>query len=280
MARLLEGDSPVMISRLGHTEAKALVGWMVRRREGRFLGSVRWLSGYGYRWWWTSELRAELANSSGFFPNDDRSIQRLCEIYARDVRAIDVLGSWLALERVVSPLLERATTVPLADLEPFWFRRPWTRVLVGKKVLVVHPFAATIRKQYALRRLLFSNPEVLPDFELEVLPAVQALGGTADGFESWFDALGFMCDEVSERDFDVAIIGAGAFGLPLAAHVKRLGRKAVHLGGATQLLFGIRGARWEDRPSYNALMNMHWTRPSSAETPATHSAVDGGRSYW
>jgi hypothetical protein len=34
-------------------------------------------------------------------------------------------------------------------------------------------------------------------------------------------------------------------GLPLAAAIKAMGRPALHLGGALQLLFGIRGRRWE-----------------------------------
>ena len=45
-----------------------------------------------------------------------------------------------------------------------------------------------------------------------------------------------MEDGIAEIDFEVALIGCGAYGLPLAAHVKRLGKKAVHLGGATQNL--------------------------------------------
>jgi hypothetical protein len=35
----------------------------------------------------------------------------------------------------------------------------------------------------------------------------------------------------------------------------------VHLGGATQRLFGIRGKRWDERPFFQNLYNEHWTRP-------------------
>lgn len=42
-------------------------------------------------------------------------------------------------------------------------------------------------------------------------------------------------------DYDICLIGCGAYGFPLAAHAKRKGKKAVHLGGALQLLFGIKG---------------------------------------
>lgn len=42
-------------------------------------------------------------------------------------------------------------------------------------------------------------------------------------------------------NFDTAIIGCGAYGMPLAAQIKNAGRQAIHLGGAVQLLFGIKG---------------------------------------
>ena len=50
--------------------------------------------------------------------------------------------------------------------------------LRGKKVLVIHPFAETIQHQYEQKRtLLFKNPDVLPEFQLETIKAVQSLGG-------------------------------------------------------------------------------------------------------
>jgi hypothetical protein len=80
-------------------------------------------------------------------------------------------------------------------------------------------------------------------------------------------------------EFDVAIIGCGAYGFPLAAHVKHLGKKAVHLGGATQVLFGIKGKRWLERDAVSQLINEHWVFPSEDETPAQFKNVEGG-CYW
>lgn len=83
---------------------------------------------------------------------------------------------------------------------------------------MVHPFADTIRSQYARREQLFQNPDVLPEFaSLRVVKAVQGLGGQETGYHSWFDALAAMEEEIAKEPFDVAVIGAGAYGLPLAA---------------------------------------------------------------
>jgi hypothetical protein len=145
--------------------------------------------------------------------------------------------------------------------------------------LVVHPFAESIRRQYARRERLFADPSVLPDFQLKTLQAVQSIGGQSRGFADWFEALDWMEQQMAAEDFDVAIIGAGAYGLPLAAHAKRLGRKAVHLGGATQILFGIRGRRWDEHPFISQLYNPFWVRPLPEETPPNYTDVESG-CYW
>lgn len=74
--------------------------------------------------------------------------------------------------------------VQLESLYPFFSPHPWTKVLEGKKILVVHPFKETILKQYRdNRRRLFKNPDTLPDFELDVVQAVQTY---SRGEESFF----------------------------------------------------------------------------------------------
>ena len=144
-----------------------------------------------------------------------------------------------------------------------------------KKVLVIHPFKKSILQQYEKRRLLFSNPRMLPDFDLKIIQAVQSIGGQTSEYKDWFEALESMKRKISETDFDIALIGAGAYGFPLAAHVKRIGKKAVHLGGILQMLFGIYGNRWKESP----LINEHWIRPSQEETPAAAEKVENS-TYW
>ena len=59
-----------------------------------------------------------------------------------------------------------------------------------------------------------------------------------------------MKSEIDKCDYDVCLIGCGAYGFPLAAHVKHKGKQAIHLGGTLQLLFGIKGNRWFDPNSF------------------------------
>jgi hypothetical protein len=148
---------------------------------------------------------------------------------------------------------------------------------------VVHPFASTIEKQYLKRDLIFKD-NLLPAFELQTIQAVQSIAGNPTQFRDWFAALDFMKIEIDKHDYDICLIGCGAYGFHLAAHIKRQGKKAVHLGGSLQLLFGIRGKRWEDssyNPNYNftALMNEHWVKPGKEEKPEGASNVEGA-CYW
>ena len=276
----LSSDKPSMIARLGSNELQCMtnyIGVKGAKEHGRLTGYVR---NQSPPWWWNKSGFAQMEACAGFFPANEASVERFCELMISSLPSVDILGSWLKEESFFSPELAGAKKVMLEDLEPFFSMSPWTVALEGKKVLVVHPFSRTIIEQYKNRRLIFDNG-LLPDFELLVIPAVQTIGGGGGLFRDWFSALDFMKSAIDKVDFDVCILGCGAYGFPLAAHVKKMGKKAIHLGGATQLLFGIVGRRWENYIiyPYANLFNEYWRRPSATETPDAASRVEGG-CYW
>lgn len=222
--------------------------------------------------------------NAGFFPATDTQLDRFATVFLDAVRHTDVMAIWYNPNehRIIERYCPEASLIELGCLEAMRFEEPWSEALAGRTVLVVHPFARSIAAQYRNnRRLLFANPLVLPDFELKTLRAVQTIAGNTDGFSDWFTALEHMKNRIAEEQFDVAIIGAGAYGLPLAAFVKSLGQQAIHMGGATQILFGVKGRRWETeyRESLGTLINKHWVRPLPEETPEHANLVEGG-SYW
>ncbi len=220
--------------------------------------------------------------NAGVFPAGKKMLLRFGEISEQAARKVDLLGRWRSpgqdylVEQICDPHMLMTT---LENLEPWYSHTPWTEALKGKKVLVIHPFKETIEKQYEKREKLFEDPRILPEFELTVLRAVQTIAGQQDErFGDWEEALNYMFDQAMKIDFDVAIIGCGAYGMPLAAKLKDAGKTAVHLGGATQLLFGIKGARW-DRYRAADFYNEHWVRPSEQERPKDASKIEGG-CYW
>ncbi len=277
--RILAED-PCLVCRFGTSELNATLRYFEKSQPGgRWVKMAQYVRGDIGPYWWDAKTYRSMSRNAGFFPANDRTLARYSQQLLADVQQVDVLGSWLPQEVRLKHLLAHADLVPLGDLNPFAHEQPWSEALTGKKVLVVHPFSESIEKQYARHELLFADPRVLPPFTLKTLKAVQSIAHTEVGFKDWFEALDWMCGEIEAIDFDVALIGAGAYGLPLAAFVKRMGKKSVHLGGATQILFGIRGKRWDDIPSISRLYNEHWTRPLPSEIPNNASQVEAG-CYW
>ena len=91
----------------------------------------------------------------------------------------------------------------------------------------------------------------------------------------WFEALEDLKSRMEKIDYEIALVGAGAWSLPLVAHAKAMGKKGMHLGGSLQLMFGIKGGRFDN----NRICNPRWTRPLPQESPANHRLMEGG-AYW
>lgn len=230
-------------------------------------------------------MMKSLCSNAGFFPYN---LKLGIDYYNRmllDMPEIDVLASYIYEEKHVKQFLTSIKRRVNLDgfYAPFMWKNPWTRAFKGKRVLVVHPFVESIRHQYENNRTkIWADPDVLPEFkELLTVKAVQSIADSKDQpFKNWFVALKYMEDEISKLDFDVAIIGCGAYGMCLAAHVKRMGKTAIHLAGWTQMLFGVYGNRWiKDQPEYSKFINKYWIRPSENERPKGAEKVENG-CYW
>ena len=279
----LLSPEPCMLSRFGAVEIGCVVNYLGIYHQKRKI--IKYIKGEAFPWWWEEETMYPMRNNAGFFSATPELLKRFSEMMIEDMPLIDILASWRFEEEYFSKELQNAYKIDFEPYNPFWSDVPWTAALENKKVLVVHPFAETIQKQYLRKELIHKDPRVLPTFDLQTIKAIQTIGNQGDGrFETWFDALEFMKSEIDKRDYDVCLLGCGAYGMPLAAHVKRSGKKAVHLGGSLQLLFGIRGARWENSNynatyNYSKLMNEFWVKPSATETPSKAQQVEEG-CYW
>lgn len=243
-----------------------------------------------------AEAVQKLCMLSGFFPEDVVLGEKFVDRMLEDCGQMDLVAEWRRyMEDYIYVKYQPDTRLTqLLRLEPWNMYqyprskiKPWSAALKGKKVLVVHPFENSIRKQYEENRKhiferIYDAEDILPEFELITLKAVQTLAGENDDrFRTWFDALNWMEEQCGQIDFDVAIIGCGAYGFPLAAAIKRMGKIAIHLGGATQIMFGIIGSRWENEylRFYHDVVNEHWVRPQETEKIAHANAVESA-CYW
>jgi hypothetical protein len=275
----IAGNQPGMLTRFGSTELTALLNYHdLNMIEAKWTAPFDFMLGktFGYKQWDPKSVR-NMQVLSGFYPSNESTLTRFSvEMFKNVIPEIDVLFSiWPDMEWHIRAHLQNKI---ICEYDILNFNSPdiWTAALRDKKVLVVHPFEASIRHQYAKRDSLFKTANVLPRFTLLTLKAVQSVGDSKTEFADWFQALDWMNSQIDSIDFDVALIAAGAYGMPLAAHVKKKGKVAIHVGGALQLLFGIKGARWDDRKD---LYNEHWIRPLPCDVPAGSEKVENG-CYW
>ncbi|MEA3213371.1 MAG: hypothetical protein QOE70_6428 [Chthoniobacter sp.] len=270
--RLIEAGKPAAIGKIGSSECWTLA-WHLQLK--RF---------YKYTWVPPSFGELDLAEQSGVFPNSPEMFHQFAEAYLDQLPHLDLCAVWFnpGEAQILGRLCPQTRRIALKALDPFFFSQPWSSALKGKKVVVIHPFEETIRRQYTRRNEIWTGSgTVLPDFELRTIRA--PYGFSTNDFPNWLAMLRWLENELERcRDtegFDVALIGCGAAGIPLAVRARELGGIGIHLGGSLQLLFGIRGKRWDVRPEYQPFFNDAWSRASAGETPKEAIKVDQG-GYW
>lgn len=269
LKELVLRDKPFVAARYGGTETKTMADVMYTMAGGK-LGGL------------SQKTADRIKRYSGFFPADKELLKKFTDLYLDCGPHLDMLGVWniQLMSYLADNSAVNATLSELRMFEPYYFDEPWTKALEGKRVIVVHPFSETIKEQYSKRELLFENKDILPEFELRTVKAVQTLAGeTDDRFKDWFEALNYMYAECMSEDFDIALLGCGAYGMPLAVRLKQAGKQAVHIGGSLQLLFGIKGARWDNHEIISKLYNDSWVRPYDRDKVKQSQSVEGN-CYW
>lgn len=275
----LEEGKPFMLGRFGETELRVMMYGLMNRFPVYNLWKQRKILHEDCMNW---------CDGAGFFPRRVNLMPRFANVFVEACQSVDILAVWYNLyEDYVSDTFARQAEIcRFQSLNSFFeypLEHPWTEALEGKKVLVISPFAETIRKQYQIREKLWRNPGVLPQFELQTMKAVESprILGRSNGFKDWFDALEWLYQQTLKKDYDVAILGCGAYGFPLAAKIKESGHMAIQLCGQTQIWFGIKGKRWEEQcaEQMTQFANEYWTRPDSTEIPKNSRFVERG-CYW
>lgn len=280
LCQAITNKTPLMMGRYGNVECESIRDVLLY--EKGILKSLQ-------------NIYTTLCKNAGFFPKNLSSteeqynaLKQFSDIMLKATSNCDILGTWsggLAFEKYFIDHFAKKDIV-LTDIGFFGPQieapTPFSYAFKDTTLLVIHPFSQTIQSQYKNYDKLFTNTKVLPHFHLKTFKAVQTINEEKDSrFTDWFEALDWMTEEIGKIDFDIALIGCGAYGFPLASNIKNMGKIAIHCGGATQLFFGIKGKRWETGHSElaNQLFNEFWVRPNSEETIKNTSNIEGG-CYW
>jgi len=247
-------SSPSAIAKIGLTELKCLQIYNYRNTEENWLTMKK----TGGRYF------------GGIFPDNKTSFNDFSEIYSHSLSSLNLLAV-LYNTGEADMINKYASSAQLINgmsfIEPFYFSQPWSAALEGKTVLVVHPFESSIKHQYTNRKKLWENDSVLPDFKLKTLKVPQNAGVEKPKYPDWKSTLAHLSEKISEIDFDVALIGAGAWSIPLAVVARKAGKIGIHLGGGLQILFGIKGRRWDDHKIISSFYNRYWINILDEDKP-------------
>lgn len=243
-------------------------------------------------------LRQQLELHAGVFPSTEESVAEWIRVYKAALNMIDtepIVAGWYAPLRLAEESLLKQHCfsemfIPLRSLEPYYVSPMlrWTSLLEGKKVAVVSSFAKTIASQVERREdiwgvhadtLLPKTTEWIP-IQTGYAPALaQGRASWPEGINTWQDAVTYVRKRVIESGASICIIGCGGLGMILGAELKRRGLQCIVLGGATQVLFGIKGRRWATHDIISKFWTDAWVWPSLEETPLGSSKIEGG-CYW
>jgi hypothetical protein len=174
--------------------------------------------------------------------------------------------------------------IQLRDIEPYYTEpvRQWTRLLAGVNVCAVSPFYKSVSAGYRARDTIWANG-LLPEFgTFSVVRSYFApsIGGKT---HSWMagieEAVDYMETEVLKTGAKVVLIGCGGLGMILGARLKKKGLICIVMGGALQVLFGIKGRRWAHHGIISEFWNEHWIEARPEEIPPGAMLIEGG-CYW
>ena len=232
-----------------------------------------------------------LERNAGIFPVAVHSIfYRWQKESIEATKSADILatGWYEPLKEAEALILEKwnvkALQIPLRTLEPYYVepQEQWTKLLEGHSVAVVTSFTETAKKQVSKGLAIWGSHGVLPPGTVDwhwiqtgyPRSIAQGQNEWPDGIHSWSQAAEYVVGKVMKSGARFALIG-----MPIAKMLKDRGVIAIVMGGAIQVLFGIKGRRWEKHPVISSFWNDAWVWPSKEETPGGAMAIEGG-CYW
>lgn len=232
---------------------------------------------------------------SGVFPLAAMDIETFVAFYATHLRHLDSLGVMRDLTVLEDAVLWHyalpARPIRFQDQEPDRSTpaddaRCYLPAFAGKRLLLVAPFAHLLR-QRATRETFEAvwSRTGKRWFEPASVDSLEFPYGFEPGTHARYGSAIALYDELvaemDRREFDVALIAAGALGIPLASAAKARGHIGISLGGHLQVLFGVLGQRWRDAPEWHArYINDAWLDMPRAYRPAEYETVCDNGCYW
>lgn len=265
----IKNNKPFMMARVGNTEL-----WVVKEYLQKQKGLID-----DYNEFWVDYL----LNTSGFFTKKDvkDDIDRFAIKHIDAIKNCDFNlcygNSELAdgLKMTLDNLQKKSYNFDW-ELLTNPFNNSWFKLLNNKKVLVISPYSKSIEKQYKNIRKIYNYD--YPDFELITYQSYETQLDNDLGYESYFEVLDKMIDDISKIDFDISFVCCGAYGYILSSYIKNMGKSSIELCSYLPNWFGIKIKRYCTKLSVNKYWNENWIFP--IENPIKKSEKIEESCYW
>jgi hypothetical protein len=150
----------------------------------------------------------------------------------------------------------------------------------NKKILVISSFSELIKQQYNSGNV----------YKLGIdFPTVKGVDGVTTPYcfynngphTDYFETLESIFEEVKQKDFDIALLGCGAYGHMLTHKIySELSKDAIYIGGCITNLFGILSKREKPRMINDVKINEYWILNIPEEyRPPNFEGIENG-CYW
>jgi len=240
-------------------------------------------------------LRYHCEIQFGVFPTHATFLHEFAQFYTKQVQQIDILGLFQAHqeEKIIKANYLRAYFIPYQMTEPDRSipaneSNCYLPYFEGKKLLFISPFADLLKSRatkntfesvWSTIQKKWFHPSQVCSYEIpySYVNSIQ----THKKYRNSINLFGEICSNIGRMDFDIALIGAGALGLPLAGYLKGQGKTAISVGGHLQVLFGVRGARWSKDGFWTKnYFNPHWIEMPEKYHPENKSMLTDNSAYW
>jgi hypothetical protein len=150
--------------------------------------------------------------------------------------------------------------------------------IANKSVLVISAFDGLIHKQFESGNIKKIYPDFPPITGFKVLKFPYCFHNNGP-HANYFETLDIMFAEISQIEFDIALLSCGAYGHMLCHKIDaELKKDAIYVGGSIQELFGIVSTREKDRGEIK--YNKYWiTEIPESYRPANYKSIENG-CYW
>jgi hypothetical protein len=148
----------------------------------------------------------------------------------------------------------------------------------GRKVLAISSFDGLIEQQYSSGNVYKIYERFPPLSGLSTIKFPYCFLNNGP-HQNYFETLDAVFGEIRNIDFDIALLGCGAYGHMLCHRIhEELNKDAIYIGGSIQTIFGILSKREKD--CSNLPVNEYWiTDIPEQYKPANYKSIENG-CYW